>query len=178
MKNKDLIRALLDFPLDSEVYVAGFDGATGERNWDGGVETLRSDGQDNIYVEFNELFLDNHEEERNITPCGGYMVRADRLREGDVINAEPIFDYYERNGMEVDEAGRRSAEAERAVGEWATDTGQGSASVMVTGSNFYCVPKRTGMAATDGLPAHLADGSSSLRHCWSCSPECAGRSTS
>ena len=29
MKNKDLIKALLEYPLDSEVYVAGFDGATG-----------------------------------------------------------------------------------------------------------------------------------------------------
>lgn len=140
MKNKDLIRALLDFPLDSEVYVAGFDGATGERNWDGGVETLRTDGQDNIYVEFNELFLDNHEEERNITPCGGYMVRADRLREGDVINAEPIFDYFERNGMEFNEADRMSAEAELEVVESVTDTGQGYASVIVTGNVFYTVP--------------------------------------
>ena len=140
MKNKDLIRALLDFPLDSEVYVAGFDGATGERNWDGGVETLRTDGQDNIYVEFNELFLDNYEDEKNITPTGGTMIRADRLREGDVINAEPIFDYFERNGMEFNEADRMSAEAEYEVVESVTDAGQGYASVIVTGSVFYTVP--------------------------------------
>lgn len=141
MKNKDLIKALLDFPLDSEVYVAGFDGATGERNWDGGVETLRTDGLGNVYVEFNELFLDNHEEERNITPTGGTMIRADRLREGDVINTEPIYDYFERNGMEFEEADRMSAEAEYEIVESVTDAGQGYASVIVTGSVFYCVPK-------------------------------------
>ena len=140
MKTKDLIKALLDFPIDSEVHVAGFDGATGERNWDAEVETLRTDGQSNIYIEFNELFLDNHEEERNITPCGGYMVRADRLREGDVINAEPIYDYFERNGMKFDEADRMSAEAEFEMVESVTDAGQGYASVIVTDSVFYCVP--------------------------------------
>ena len=113
MKNKDLIKALLEHPMDSEVYVAGFDGATGERNWDGGVETLRTDGQNNIYVEFNELFLDNHEEmECERTLHGGIMVRADRIKAGDVIDAEPIFDYYERNGEKFDEADRASAQAE------------------------------------------------------------------
>lgn len=140
MKNKDLIKALLDFPIDSEVHVAGFDGATGERNWDGGVETLRYEFPGQVFIEFNELFLDNHEEERNITPCGGYMVRADRLREGDVINAEPIYDYFERNGMKFDEADRMSAEAEFEMVESVTDAGQGYASVIVTDSVFYCVP--------------------------------------
>ena len=140
MKNKGLIRALLDFPLDSEVYVAGFDGTTGERNWDGGVETLRTDGQNNIYVEFNELFLDNYEDEKNITPTGGTMIRADRLREGDVINTEPIFDYFERNGMEFNEADRMAAEAEYEVVESVTDAGQSYASVIVTGNVFYTVP--------------------------------------
>ena len=140
MKNKDLIKALLEHPMDSEVYVAGFDGATGERNWDGGVETLRYEFPGQVFIEFNELFLDNHEEERNITPCGGYMVRADRLREGDVINAEPIYDYFERNGMKFDEADRMSAEAEFEMVESVTDAGQGYASVIVTDSVFYCVP--------------------------------------
>ena len=140
MKNKNLIKALLEHPLDSEVYVAGFDGTTGERNWDGGVETLRTDGQNNIYVEFNELFLDNYEDEKNITPTGGTMIRADRLREGDVINAEPIFDYFERNGMEFNEADRMSAEAEYEVVESVTDAGQSYASVIVTGNVFYTVP--------------------------------------
>ena len=140
MKNKDLIKALLDFPLDSEVHVAGFDGATGERNWDGAVETVRYEFPGQVFIEFNELFLDNHEEERNITPCGGYMVRADRLREGDVINAEPIYDYFERNGMKFDEADRMSAEAEFEMVESVTDAGQGYASVIVTDSVFYCVP--------------------------------------
>lgn len=140
MKNKDLIRALLDFPIDSEVHVAGFDGATGERNWDGAVETVRYEFPGQVFIEFNELFLDNHEEERNITPCGGYMVRADRLREGDVINAEPIYDYFERNGMKFDEADRMSAEAEFEMVESVTDAGQGYASVIVTDSVFYCVP--------------------------------------
>ena len=140
MKNKDLIKALLDFPIDSEVHVAGFDGATGERNWDGGVETVRYEFPGQVFIEFNELFLDNHEEERNITPCGGYMVRADRLREGDVINAEPIYDYFERNGMKFDEADRMSAEAEFEMVESVTDAGQGYASVIVTDSVFYCVP--------------------------------------
>ena len=140
MKNKDLIKALLDFPMDSEVHVAGFDGATGERNWDGAVETVRYELPGQVFIEFNELFLDNHEEERNITPCGGYMVRADRLREGDVINAEPIYDYFERNGMKFDEADRMSAEAEFEMVESVTDAGQGYASVIVTDSVFYCVP--------------------------------------
>lgn len=140
MKTKDLIKALLDFPLDSEVHVAGFDGATGERNWDGAVETVRYEFPGQVFIEFNELFLDNHEEERNITPCGGYMVRADRLREGDVINAEPIYDYFERNGMKFDEADRMSAEAEFEMVESVTDAGQGYASVIVTDSVFYCVP--------------------------------------
>lgn len=140
MKNKDLIKALLDFPIDSEVHVAGFDGATGERNWDGAVETVRYESPKQVFIEFNELFLDNHEEERNITPCGGYMVRADRLREGDVINAEPIYDYFERNGMKFDEADRMSAEAEFEMVESVTDAGQGYASVIVTDSVFYCVP--------------------------------------
>lgn len=140
MKNKDLIKALLDFPIDSEVHVAGFDGATGERNWDGAVETVRYEFPGQVFIEFNELFLDNHEEERNITPCGGYMVRADRLREGDVINAEPIYDYFERNGMKFDEADRMSAEAEFEMVESVTDAGQGYASVIVTDSVFYCVP--------------------------------------
>ena len=140
MKTKDLIKALLDFPIDSEVHVAGFDGATGERNWDGAVETVRYEFPGQVFIEFNELFLDNHEDEKNITPCGGYMVRADRLREGDVINAEPIFDYFERNGMKFDEADRMSAEAEFEVVESVTDAGQGYASVIVTDSVFYCVP--------------------------------------
>lgn len=140
MKTKDLIKALLDFPIDSEVHVAGFDGATGERNWDGAVETVRYEFPGQVFIEFNELFLDNHEEERNITPCGGYMVRADRLREGDVINAEPIYDYFERNGMKFDEADRMSAEAEFEMVESVTDAGQGYASVIVTDSVFYCVP--------------------------------------
>ena len=140
MKNKDLIKALLDFPIDSEVHVAWFDGATGERNWYGAVETARYEFPGQVSIEFNELFLDNHEEERNITPCGGYMVRADRLREGDVINAEPIFDYFERNGMKFDEADRMSAEAEFEMVESVTDAGQGYASVIVTDSVFYCVP--------------------------------------
>lgn len=140
MKTKDLIKALLDFPIDSEVHVAGFDGATGERNWDGAVETVRYELPGQVFIEFNELFLDNHEEERNITPCGGYMVRADRLREGDVINAEPIYDYFERNGMKFDEADRMSAEAEFEMVESVTDAGQGYASVIVTDSVFYCVP--------------------------------------
>ena len=140
MKTKDLIKALLDFPIDSEVHVAGFDGATGERNWDGAVETVRYEFPGQVFIEFNELFLDNNEEERNITPCGGYMVRADRLREGDVINAEPIYDYFERNGMKFDEADRMSAEAEFEMVESVTDAGQGYASVIVTDSVFYCVP--------------------------------------
>ena len=140
MKTKDLIKALLDFPIDSEVHVAGFDGATGERNWDGAVETVRYEFPGQVFIEFNELFLDNHEDERNITPCGGYMVRADRLREGDVINAEPIYDYFERNGMKFDEADRMSAEAEFEMVESVTDAGQGYASVIVTDSVFYCVP--------------------------------------
>ena len=140
MKTKDLIKALLYFPIDSEVHVAGFDGATGERNWDGAVETVRYEFPGQVFIEFNELFLDNHEEERNITPCGGYMVRADRLREGDVINAEPIYDYFERNGMKFDEADRMSAEAEFEMVESVTDAGQGYASVIVTDSVFYCVP--------------------------------------
>lgn len=63
MKTKDLIKALLDFPVDSEVYVAGYDGATGERNWDGGVETVRYEFPNRVFVEFNELFLDNYEAE-------------------------------------------------------------------------------------------------------------------
>lgn len=140
MKTKDLIKALLDFPIDSEVHVAGFDGATGERNWDGAVETVRYEFPGQVFIEFNELFLDNHEDEKNITPCGGYMVRADRLREGDVINAEPIYDYFERNGMKFDEADRMSAEAEFEMVESVTDAGQGYASVIVTDSVFYCVP--------------------------------------
>ena len=140
MKNKDLIKVLLDFPIDSEVHVAGFDGATGERNWDGAVETVRYEFPGQVFIELNELFLDNHEDEKNITPCGGYMVRADRLREGDVINAEPIFDYFERNGMKFDEADRMSAEAEFEMVESVTDAGQGYASVIVTDSVFYCVP--------------------------------------
>src|SRR5699024_9004018 len=146
---RSLIRALLDFPLDSEVYVAGFDGATGERNWDGGVETLRTDGQNNIYVEFNELFLDNYEDEKNITPTGGTMIRADRLREGDVINAEPIFDYFERNGMEFNEADRMAAEAEYEVVESVSDAGEGYASVIVTGSVFYSVPNHFEIEVTN-----------------------------
>ena len=141
MKNKDLIKALLEHRMDTDIYVAGFDGATGERNWDAEVETLRTDGQGNLYIEFNELFLDNHEDEKNITPTGGTMIRADRLREGDVINAEPIFDYFERNGMEFNEADRMAAEAEYEIVESVTDAGQGYASVIVTGSVFYCVPK-------------------------------------
>ena len=141
MKNKDLIKALLEHRMDTDIYVAGFDGATGERNWDAEVETLRTDGQGNLYIEFNELFLDNHEDEKNITPTGGTMIRADRLREGDVINTEPIFDYFERNGMEFNEADRMAAEAEYEIVESVTDAGQGYASVIVTGSVFYCVPK-------------------------------------
>lgn len=140
MKNKDLIKALLDFPIDSEVHVAGFDGATGERNWDGAVETVRYEFPGQVFIEFNELFLDNHEDEKNITPTGGTMIRADRLREGDVINAEPIYDYFERNGMKFDEADRMSAEAEFEMVESVTDAGQGYASVIVTDSVFYCVP--------------------------------------
>ena len=140
MKNKDLIKALLEHRMDTDIYVAGFDGATGERNWDAEVETLRTDGQGNLYIEFNELFLDNYEDEKNITPTGGTMIRADRLREGDVINAEPIYDYFERNGMKFDEADRMSAEAEFEMVESVTDAGQGYASVIVTDSVFYCVP--------------------------------------
>ena len=141
MKNKDLIKALLEHRMDTDIYVAGFDGATGERNWDAEVETLRTDGQGNLYIEFNELFLDNYEDEKNITPTGGTMIRADRLREGDVINAEPIYDYFERNGMKFNEADRMSAEAEYEIVESVTDAGQGYASVIVTGSVFYAVPK-------------------------------------
>lgn len=140
MKNKDLIKALLDFPIDSEVHVAGFDGATGDRNWDGAVETVRYEFPGQVFIEFNELFLDNHEDEKNITPTGGTMIRADRLREGDVINAEPIYDYFERNGMKFDEADRMSAEAEFEMVESVTDAGQSYASVIVTDSVFYCVP--------------------------------------
>ena len=140
MKNKDLIKALLDFPIDSEVHVAGFDGATGERNWDGAVETVRYEFPGQVFIEFNELFLDNHEDEKNITPTGGTMIRADRLREGDVINTEPIFDYFERNGMKFNEADRMAAEAEYEIVESVTDAGQGYASVIVTDSVFYCVP--------------------------------------
>ena len=141
MKTKDLIKALLEHRMDTDIYVAGFDGATGERNWDAEVETLRTDGQGNLYIEFNELFLDNYEDEKNITPTGGTMIRADRLREGDVINAEPIYDYFERNGMEFNEVDRMSAEAEYETVESVTDAGQGYASVIVTGSVFYAVPK-------------------------------------
>ena len=140
MKTKDLIKALLDFPIDSEVHVAGFDGATGERNWDGAVETVRYEFPGQVFIEFNELFLDNHEDEKNITPTGGTMIRADRLREGDVINTEPIFDYFERNGMKFNEADRMAAEAEYEIVESVTDAGQGYASVIVTDSVFYCVP--------------------------------------
>lgn len=141
MKTKDLIKALLDFPIDSEVHVAGFDGATGERNWDGAVETVRYESPGQVFIEFNELFLDNHEDEKNITPTGGTMIRADRLREGDVINTEPIFDYFERNGMEFNEADRMAAEAEYEIVESVTDAGQGYASIIVTGSVFYTVPR-------------------------------------
>lgn len=113
MKTKDLIKALLDFPIDSEVHVAGFDGATGERNWDGAVETVRCEFPGQVFIEFNELFLDNHQEmERQRTLHGGIMVRADRIKAGDVIDAEPIFDYYERNGEKFDEADLASAQAE------------------------------------------------------------------
>ena len=141
MKNKDLIKVLLDLPMDTTIHVGGFDGATGERNWDGQVETVRRGETGNTaFIEFNELFLDNHEDEKTITPCGGTMIRADRLREGDVINAEPIYDYFERNGMEFSEVDRMSAEAELEVVESVKDAGQGYASVIVTGSVFYCVP--------------------------------------
>src|SRR5699024_8455532 len=100
-------------------------------------------------VEFKELFLDNRDEERNITTCGGYMGRADRLCEGVEINDEPIFYYFVRNGLEINEADRMSAEAEQVVVESVTDTGQGYASVIVTGSVFYCVPNHFEIEVTN-----------------------------
>lgn len=139
MKNKDLIKALLDFPIDSEVHVAGFDGATGERNWDGAVETVRYEFPGQVFIEFNELFLDNHEDEKNITPTGGTMIRADRLREGDVINAEPIFDYYERNGEKFDEADRMGAESEFEVVDHAYRNGD-YAYVNMVGGETHVLP--------------------------------------
>lgn len=67
MKNKDLIKALLEHPMDADVHVAGFDGATGERNWDGGIETLRRGGPmgEFVFIEFNELFLNIYEDQEN-----------------------------------------------------------------------------------------------------------------
>lgn len=149
MKTKDLIKALLDFPIDSEVYVAGYDGATGERNWDGGVETVRYEFPNRVFVEFNELFLDNYEGEKDVTPTGGTMIRADRLREGDVINAEPIYDYFERNGMEFNETDRMGAEDEFEVVESVTDARQGRASIIITGGAFYTVPNDYEVEVTD-----------------------------
>lgn len=140
MKTKDLIKALLDFPIDSEVHVAGFDGATGERNWDGAVETVRYEFPGQVFIEFNELFLDNHEDEKNITPTGGTMIRADRLREGDVIDAEPIFDYYERNGEKFDETGRMSAEAELEVVDHAYQHGD-YAYINMVGGETHVLPR-------------------------------------
>lgn len=78
----------------------------------GYVRDVDGDVPGQVFIEFNELFLDNHKDEKNITPTGGTMIRADRLREGDVINNEPIFDYLERNGEKFDEADRMGAEAE------------------------------------------------------------------
>lgn len=141
MKNKDLIKALLDFPIDSEVHVAGYDGATGERNWDGAVEAVRYGFPGQVFIEFNELFLDNHKDEKNITPTGGTMIRADRLREGDVINNEPIFDYLERNGVEFNEVDRDSAMNKYEIVESVTDVGYGYTAVIVTGSVFYTIPR-------------------------------------
>lgn len=141
MKTKDLIKALLDFPIDSEVHVAGFDGATGERNWDGAVETVRYEFPGQVFIEFNELFLDIHEEmECERTLHGGIMVRADRLREGDVIDAEPIFDYYERNGEKFDETDRMSAEAEFEMVDHAYRRGE-YAYINMVGGETHVLPK-------------------------------------
>lgn len=142
MKNKDLIKILLDIPMDTEVNVGGFDGATGERNWDGGIETVRYDRfATHAFIEFNELFLDTHEDqERETTLHGGYMVRADRLRAGDVIDTEPVYDYFERKGMEFNADDRQCAAEDFETVESVSGAGNGYTVIIVDGSVFYPVP--------------------------------------
>lgn len=67
MKNKNLIKQLLDLPMDANVYVGGFAPLTHERNWDGAVEEVHHDRfTTSIFIEFNEDFLDIYtEQERN-----------------------------------------------------------------------------------------------------------------
>lgn len=136
MKNKNLIKALLEYPLDSDVYVAGYDGATGERNWDGGVETLRTDDLGNVYIEFNELFLDNYEDEKN----SGTLTSAECLKVGDKINTEPIFDWFEREGVGFDQGDRFYAEAILEVVGGVHPIGGGYVTIATESGESYGIP--------------------------------------
>ncbi len=138
MKTKDLIKALLDFPIDSEVHVAGYDGATGERNWDGGVETVRYEFPGQVFIEFNELFMGVYEDEKSEKPAGG-RVSAEHLRPGDRFDAEPIFDYYEREGVSFDEIDRFYAEAELEVVAGIYPAGGGYVTIATESGESYTV---------------------------------------
>lgn len=64
MKNRDLIKALLDFPLDATVYVGATDPISREVEWDGEVEDIGTaqplNMSDGIRIEFNVTGLDNY----------------------------------------------------------------------------------------------------------------------
>lgn len=60
MTVEQLIKRLQEQPPTNNVYVAGFDPRTGERDWDGGVEdvtTGKGFADHATFVEFNQIFL-------------------------------------------------------------------------------------------------------------------------
>lgn len=143
MKNKDLIKSLLDIPLDATIHVGGFDGTTGECNWDGEVETVRYDRfSTTARIEFNQLFLGVYEDQENETTLhGGVMVPAFRLVEGDTIDSAPIYEYFEKNHMDFNESDKQDAEDDFQVVQSVTDIGNGWSSIIVARSVFYNVPR-------------------------------------
>lgn len=64
MKNRDLIKYLLDFPMDATVYVAATDPLSHEIEWDGEVEYVGTaqplNMSDGISIEFNNHGLNNY----------------------------------------------------------------------------------------------------------------------
>lgn len=64
---------------------------------------------------------------------------AEQLQPGDVIDTEPLYEYFDQNGYEYNPADRMSAEAELETVESITTTDT-NVIIITTDSVFYAVP--------------------------------------
>lgn len=60
MRNKDLIKQLLDAPMNADVHIAGGgEGVVEDRDWDGEAMDITIEGN-TVFIHFNETGMNNH----------------------------------------------------------------------------------------------------------------------